>query len=50
MRLNILKLNHDNEADRSPLRTCEGGPALVLTPEQMLRRSVLSCMLGKGVL
>jgi 60 kDa SS-A/Ro ribonucleoprotein len=46
MRLNILKLNSGaEEADRTPLRTHEGAPARVLTPEQQLRRSVLSCML-----
>ena len=42
MRLNILKLNH---YDETPLRTHEGATAVVLTAEQQLRRSVLSCML-----
>ena len=42
MRLNILKLN---DYDRTPLRTHEGAPATVLSAEEMLRRSVLSCML-----
>ena len=42
MRLNILKLN---DYDRTPLRTHEGAPAPVLSAEEMLRRSVLSCML-----
>ncbi len=40
MRLNILKLSHLGAP-----RTHEGAPAAVLTPEQALRRSVLSCML-----
>ena len=40
MRLNILKL-HKHIGPR----THEGGPAKIVTPEQMLRRSVLSCML-----
>ena len=40
MRLNVLKLSH-----LVAPRTHEGAPAAVLTPEQMLRRSVLSCML-----
>jgi hypothetical protein len=38
--LNILKLSH-----LVPLRTHEGAPAKVITPEQALRRSVLACML-----
>ena len=42
MRLNILKLN---DYDRTPLRTHEGAPAPVLSAEEMLRRSVLGCML-----
>ena len=42
MRLNILKLNDYAE---TPLRTHEGAPTPVLTAEQMLRRSILSCML-----
>jgi 60 kDa SS-A/Ro ribonucleoprotein len=45
MRLNILKLSEYNPTDVTPLRTHEGAPAPVLTAEQMLRRSVLSCML-----
>lgn len=40
MRLNILKLN-----DYAVPRTHEGAPAVVLTAEQALRRSVLACML-----
>ncbi len=40
MRLNILKLSH-----LAGHRTHEGAPAAVLTAEQALRRSVLSCML-----
>ena len=40
MRLNTLKLHKE-----SGLRTHEGAQAKVITPEQMLRRSVLSCML-----
>jgi len=40
VRLNVLKLSH-----LVAPRTHEGAPAAVLTPEQMLRRSVLSCML-----
>jgi 60 kDa SS-A/Ro ribonucleoprotein len=46
MRLNILKLNHPIP-QTLPL-THEGGPAKVLTAEQMLRRSVLSCMLWES--
>jgi hypothetical protein len=42
MRLNILKL------DKFRPRTHEGAPARVITPEQMLRRSVLSCMLWEN--
>jgi len=42
MRLNILKLN---SYEAVPVRTHEGAPARVLTAEQLLRRSVLSCML-----
>ena len=40
MRLNTLKLNH-----LATPRTHEGAPASILTAEQALRRSVLSCML-----
>ncbi len=43
MRLNILKLN-----DMLRPRTHEGAPAATITPEQALRRSVLSCMLWEG--
>ncbi len=47
MKLNILKLSQlvtPAFRARAP-RTHEGAPATVLTPEQALRRSVLSCML-----
>ncbi|HVU48665.1 MAG TPA: TROVE domain-containing protein [Terracidiphilus sp.] len=43
MRLNILKLNTPARP-----RTHEGAPAAVISPEQALRRSVLSCMLWEG--
>jgi 60 kDa SS-A/Ro ribonucleoprotein len=43
MRLNILNLKHL----ASP-RTHEGAPAAAITPEQALRRSVLSCMLWEN--
>jgi len=43
MRLNVLKLN-----DPMRPRTHEGAPAAIITPEQALRRSVLSCMLWEG--
>jgi 60 kDa SS-A/Ro ribonucleoprotein len=43
MRLNILKLSHLV----SP-RTHEGAPAAAITPEQALRRSILSCMLWEN--
>lgn len=43
MRLNILK-----HYKRPRLRTHEGAPAAAITPEQALRRSVLSCMLWEG--
>jgi 60 kDa SS-A/Ro ribonucleoprotein len=46
MRLNVLKLIDYDE--RPVLRTHEGGPAKVLTAEQRLRRSVLSCMLWES--
>lgn len=42
MKLNILKLAH---LARPRLRTHEGAPAVTITPEQALRRSVLACML-----
>lgn len=45
MRLNILKLN---TYDFIAPRTHEGAPAAELTPEQSLRRSVLSCMLWEN--
>ena len=45
MRLNILKLNFAPEESRPEPRTHEGATARVLTAEQQLRRSVLSCML-----
>ena len=48
MRLNILKLNHYDQADAIGPRTHEGAPANVLTAEQALRRSVLSCMLWEN--
>ena len=44
MRLNLLKLIDYNK----PNRTHEGAPAPILTAEQALRRSVLSCMLWEG--
>ena len=43
MRLNVLKLSHQVAP-----RTHEGAPAAALTPEQALRRSVLSCMLWEN--
>jgi 60 kDa SS-A/Ro ribonucleoprotein len=43
MRLNVLKLSHQVVP-----RTHEGAPAAALTPEQALRRSVLSCMLWEN--
>src|ERR1700733_15134648 len=43
MRLNIAK-----HYKRPKLRTHEGAPARAITPEQALRRSVLSCMLWEG--
>ncbi|MGZ5234321.1 MAG: TROVE domain-containing protein [Burkholderiales bacterium] len=43
MRLNIAK-----HYRRPHLRTHEGAPAVVISPEQALRRSVLSCMLWEG--
>ena len=46
MRLNVLKLIDYDE--RPALRTHEGGPARVLTAEEKLRRSVLSCMLWES--
>ena len=43
MRLNVPKLN-----DPMRPRTHEGAPAAIITPEQALRRSILSCMLWEG--
>jgi 60 kDa SS-A/Ro ribonucleoprotein len=43
MRLNILKLSH-----LARPRTHEGAPAAVISAEQALRRTVLSCMLWEG--
>jgi len=43
MRLNVLKLSH-----LITPRTHEGAPAAIITAEQALRRSVLSCMLWEG--
>ena len=43
MKLNILKLSH-----LARPRTHEGAPAAILTTEQTLRRSVLSCMLWEN--
>ena len=48
MRLNILKLNHYHQADAIGPRTHEGAPAKVMSAEQALRRSVLSCMLWES--
>ncbi len=44
MRLNILKLSHLG-FNGAPLRTHEGAPAVVISAEAQLRRSVLACML-----
>ena len=43
MKLNILKLSH-----LARPRTHEGAPAAIITAEQALRRSVLSCMLWEN--
>ena len=43
MRLNMFKLRKHNRP-----QTHEGAPARVITNEQALRRSVLSCMLWEG--
>src|SRR5450432_1266791 len=43
MRLNILKLSH-----LARPRTHEGAPAVRVSPELMLRRSVLACMLWEN--
>ena len=45
MRLNLAKYY---KTPRVHLRTHEGAPAAKITPEQALRRSVLSCMLWEG--
>jgi 60 kDa SS-A/Ro ribonucleoprotein len=45
VRLNILKLSHLVERRVFEPRTHEGARAAKITPEQALRRSVLSCML-----
>jgi 60 kDa SS-A/Ro ribonucleoprotein len=45
MRLNILKLSHLGKRRVFEPRTHEGARAAKITPEQALRRSVLSCML-----
>ena len=45
MRLNLAK---HYKKPRVQLRTHEGAPAAKITPEQALRRSVLSCMLWEG--
>ena len=42
MRLNVFKYH------KARPRTHEGALAAVITPEQALRRSVLSCMLWEG--
>jgi 60 kDa SS-A/Ro ribonucleoprotein len=46
-RLNILKLNHLGFAGAA-LRTHEGAPAVSITAEAELRRSVLACMLWEN--
>src|SRR5215469_5623650 len=43
MKLNILKFSH-----LARPRTHEGAPAVAITPEQALRRSVLACMLWEN--
>jgi 60 kDa SS-A/Ro ribonucleoprotein len=45
MRLNLAKYY---KRPHGHLRTHEGAPAAVISPEQALRRSVLSCMLWEG--
>ena len=45
MRLNLAKYY---KRPRVQLRTHEGAPAVAISPEQALRRSVLSCMLWEG--
>lgn len=48
MRLNILKLNTNEEPRAAAPRTHEGAPARTLTADESLRRSVLSCMLWES--
>ena len=48
MRLNVQKYYKSLRARTDGLRTHEGAPARAITPEQALRRSVLSCMLWEG--
>jgi len=43
-----MRLNISKHFKRPRLRTHEGAPAAAITPEQALRRSVLSCMLWEG--
>jgi hypothetical protein len=43
-----MRLNIAEHYKRPRLRTHEGAPARAITPEQALRRSVLSCMLWEG--
>ena len=43
-----MRLNISKHYKRPRLRTHEGAPARAITPEQALRRSVLSCMLWEG--
>src|SRR5215471_7466313 len=45
MRLNLANYS---KSPRVHLRTHEGAPAVAISPEQALRRSVLSCMLWEG--
>jgi len=46
-RLNILKLSHFGFAG-TPLKTHEGAPAVQISAEAQLRRSVLACMLWEN--
>jgi len=51
MKLNVLKLTVEQAlAGRASarLRTYEGAPAVPITDEQALRRSVLACMLWEN--
>ncbi len=43
-----MRLNISKHYKRPRLRTHEGAPATAITPEQALRRSVLSCMLWES--